>query len=211
MRRCSQRTRELARELNSRRAALTVACVFAVMLGLVACGRSAKDEPVEAAADAPQSQAAAATDAPQSQPEPAKSEAAPVAPPPNPAVRPSGWAVASSNNTEKDMQAAEAAAKKSLDLQELPRLRAGLEQSVRRCLRYPDSAQFRDAHMNVAHTALCGEVDYEEWKDGVQGRSGYRRFVMSLDDGAVDTDYPGVHERYEMAAAKIDCTPDLNY
>lgn len=63
--------------------------------------------------------------------------------------------------------------------------------------------------MNAAHTALCGEVDYEQWKDGVQGRSGYRRFAMQLDYGGVDTDMQ--HDLYESAAAKIDCTPDMNY
>ena len=177
---------------------LGIAGAAALTLGVSACGRARSEKPAEPkAADARQDEGTAPT---------------PDATPANPAVAKSGWAIASSQNTEKDMQAAEAAVKESLAIQELPRLKAGLISAVRRYLQYPDSAVFRGEHLNVAHTALCGEVDYEQWKDGASGRSGFRAFVATPEGiGAVDTDFPGMHERYLDAAARIDCTPDLSY
>jgi hypothetical protein len=178
---------------------LGVACAAALALGVSACGRAKREKQAEpAAADARRDGETA----------PAPDATAPA----NPAVRKSGWAVASAGTTEKDMQAAEAAVKESIEIKDLPRLRGTLMSTVRRALQHPDSIEFRNAHMNVAHTALCGEVDYEQWRDGVPGRSGFRAFVATLEGaGGVDTDYPGQHERFQEAAAKIDCTPDLNY
>jgi hypothetical protein len=178
---------------------LGIACAAALTLGVSACKRARIEKPAApAAADARQDEGTV----------PAPNATAPA----NPAVAQSGWAIATSQNTEKDMQAAEAAVRESLAIKELPRLKGGLISAVRRYLQYPDSAVFRGEHLNVAHTALCGEVDYEQWKDGASGRSGFRAFVATPEGiGAVDTDYPGMHERYQDAAARIDCTPDLNY
>jgi hypothetical protein len=172
-------------------------------LGAPACGKAPAKQPERSAAEAKRADTASAEPAPSGDP---GADAPADSPTPQ-----GGWAIASSKNTEKDMQAAEAAALKSIEIRDLPRLREGLMARVRRALRYPESAQFRGERMNVAHTALCGEVDYEQWTDGVPGRSGYRRFIMTLDGGEVDTDFPGVHERYLDVASRIDCTPDPNY
>jgi len=184
---------------GSRGVLLGVACAAALSLGVSACGGAKSEKQAKpAAADAQGDE--------QTAPDPNATAT------PNPAVRKSGWAVASSGITEKDMQAAEAAVKESIEIKDLPRLKGTLMSTIRRALQHPDSIEFRNAHMNVAHTALCGEVDYEQWRDGVPGRSGFRAFVATLEGaGGVDTDYPGQHERFQEAAAKIDCTPDLDY
>jgi hypothetical protein len=83
-------------------------------------------------------------------------------------------------------------------------------------------------HMNIAHNAACGEVDFEYWPNGSPVRSGYRRFVAEMahyrnsaddsDEGsgtaihaAVDIDYQNRSERYNELWRKVDCTPDWNF
>jgi hypothetical protein len=149
-------------------------------------------------------------------------------PPPNSAVRSSGWAVNTSKNTQKDMDDAEAAVRKSIELKELPRLKATLIGTVRSSLPHPETALFRDAHMNTTHSALCGEVDFEYWPNGNPVRSGYRKFVVDMshyrnsaydsDEGsgiayhpAVDINYQNRQEQYNELWRKVDCSPDLNF
>jgi hypothetical protein len=144
---------------------------------------------------------------------------------PNPAIRPSGMAVLTSGVTDQDMRAAEAAMLKAIEIRGLPRLKEQLIGEVRGTLPRSAQAQFRDVHMNTAHNAACGEVDFEYWPDGRPIRSGYRRFVIEFvhfrnsgydtDEGsgidyhsAIDIDYQNRRDRYNELSKKIDCTPD---
>ena len=82
--------------------------------------------------------------------------------------------------------------------------------------------------MNIAHSAACGEVDFEYWPNGSPTRSGYQKFIVEMthyrnsaydsDSGsgiayhaAVDIDYQNKREQYNELWKKVDCTLDLNF
>lgn len=152
----------------------------------------------------------------------------------NPAIRPSGWAVSTGNVTKQNMDDAEAAAIESIRVASLNRVKeqqlAGWEQF----LPYHLSANpvFRNAHWNVAQTAICGEVDFL-WSppDGSKAaRSGFRKFVLgnttpqTIAYGRKDNTvafYVGIDveggsyhwftEHYAQIMAVTDCTPDMDH
>jgi len=80
--------------------------------------------------------------------------------------------------TQKNMDDAEAGMRKTIEIRELPRLKNNLIGTVRGSLPHPETAQFRDVHMNTAHNAACGEVDFEYWPNGSPVRSGYQKFII---------------------------------
>jgi hypothetical protein len=148
-----------------------------------------------------------------------------LTPRPNPAIRPGGMAVLRSGVTDEDMRAAEAAMLKVIEIRGLPRLKEQLIAEVRGTIPHRTAAQFRDVHVNTAHNAACGEVDFEYWLNGRPIRSGYRRFVIEFvhyrnsgydtDEGsgiayhsAIDIDYQNRRDRYNELSKTIDCTPD---
>ena len=225
--------------IPNRKIALAFAC-FALALSLSACGKSEKQKQAErAAADAQWDANIEAAEAERAKREQdlVKGELARMAaldgtgkppPPPNPALRPSGMAVNTAGVTQKNMDDAEAGMRKTIALRELPRLKNNLIGTVRSSLPHPETAQFRDVHMNTAHNAACGEVDFEYWPNGSPVRSGYQKFVIEMahyrnsaddsDEGsgiayhtAVDIDYQNRREKYNELWKKVDCTPDLNF
>ena len=226
--------------IPNRKIAVTFACI-ALALSLSACGKSEKQKQAEReAADARWEANLAAAEAERQKTEQdlVKGELARMAaldgkgkppPPPNPALRPSGMAVNGPGVTQKNMDDAEAGMRKTIELRELPRVKNNLIGTVRNSLPHPETAQFRDVHMNTAHNAACGEVDFEYWPTGSAAvRSGYQKFIIEMahyrnsaydsDEGsgiayhtAVDIDYQNRREKYNELWKKVDCTPDLNF
>ncbi len=151
-------------------------------------------------------------------------------PPPNPAVRPSGWAVATSGVTKQNMDDAVAAVEESLRVASLDRVKTQELAGWERFLPGGAGAMpiFRDAHWNIAQTAICGEVDFS-WlpPDGSkQTRTGYRKFVLGSTvrqtvaygkkDSHVgfwvgidiDRRFRSFGKQYDDIMAVTDCTPD---
>lgn len=152
----------------------------------------------------------------------------PVTPGPNPALRPSGVAILSAGVTDRDMKEAEAAIEKMLQVRNLPKDVGHILRHVRGTLPHPETVQFRNVHMNVAHNGGCGEVDFEYWPDGKRTRSGYRWFVVQIahyrnsgfdtEEGSgiafhsgIDIDYQNRRDQYNELSKKVDCTPDLRF
>lgn len=225
--------------MTGRKIALAFACI-ALALGLSACGKSEKQKQAEReAADARWEANLAAAEAERQKTEQdlVKGELARMAaldskgrppPPPNPALRASGMAVNTAGVTQKNMDDAEASMRKTIEIRGLPRLKDNLIGTVRNSLPHPETAQFRDVHMNTAHNAACGEVDFEYWPNGSPVRSGYQKFIIemahyrnSADDSdtgsgiayhtAVDIDYQNRRQNYNELWKTVDCTPDLNF
>jgi hypothetical protein len=210
-------------------------CCAAIALSLGACGKSERQKQAEReAADAQWEANLAAAEAERQKTERdlVKAELDRMgkpAPNTNPAVRPSGWAVNTAKNTQQDMNAAEATVRKSIELHELPRLKQTMIGNVQRSLPHPETAKFRDVHMNMTHDAACGEVDFEYWPDGKAAqRSGYRKFVITVHhyrnsgndtdegsglayDAGIDIDYQDRSKRYYELWRKVDCTADMNF
>ena len=149
----------------------------------------------------------------------------------NPAFLPSGIAVARSGVTKQNMDDASAAVDESLRLRDLDRLKQQKLSGWEDFLGRTAAPVFRDAHWNVAQTAICGEVDFE-WSppDGNQRtRTGFQKFVLgstvprtiawgkkdSVVDFFVGIDvdrrYHAYGQRYDEIMAVTDCTPDLDH
>jgi hypothetical protein len=225
-------------------------CLFALVIS--GCGKSERQKREEKAADDARWDAAvAAAEAERQKDEqqltarevarlsgndaklpPTKSAASASAP--NPAVRPSGWAVMSGNVTKQNMDDAEAAALESIRVATLPRWKEQQLSGWDKFLPGGTSSTpvFRDAHWNVAQTAICGEVDIE-WSPpdgGKRTRSGFRKFVLGSPTpqtiaygrkgsntsffAGIDIEGRSYHwfkEHYDQVMAVTDCTPDLEH
>lgn len=152
---------------------------------------------------------------------------------PNPAIRPSGWAVMSGNVTKQNMDDAEAAAIESLRVASLSRVKEQRLGSWEKFLPggRASTPVFRDAHWNITQTAICGEVDFE-WTapdGGKSSRTGFRKFVVGSTmrqtipwgrKGStvgfsvgidVDRRYYMLGQQYDTIMAVTDCTPDLEH